>query len=300
MKYMTGADMLAVKEIHARDLSYKDSVVIPQNWTDTILRPMLAVYNALDLPAKDTVVETYWIRTPYGEVPNYIDVRADTSHTWVKNFKNHIIPCGYEPIDMMMENYNLTMYHYDGHPMVATAIITFKSDSNYNMLALSNEFSEIPGVISSSLPWLFTTNTRDLADTIFSDRIELTYSYHWGDCMSGCYMARYWKFIVYPDCSVAYGGSYGDPLTPTAIAAIMPEATVQITPNPFNSFLSLENQQNLKGEIALYDVLGRQVLSQPLQPGKCQVNTAWLSPGLYTYRVTGPAGAVKTGRIIRN
>jgi len=299
MKYMTGADMLAVKEIHARSLSYKDSVVIPQNWTDTILRPMLAVYNALDLPARDTVASIYYIRTLYGKVPNYIDILADTALSWVKNFKNGVIPCGYEPIDEMMANYNLTMYHYDGHPMASKAILMFRSDSNFNMVAMSNEFLDISGVISAGTG-TFTTNTRDLADTIFSDRIELTYSYHWGDCMSGCYMARYWKFIVYPDCSVAYGGSYGDPLTPTAIAAIMPEATVQITPNPFNSFLSLENQQNLKGEIALYDVLGRQVLSQPLQPVKCQVNTAWLSPGLYTYRVTGPAGAVKTGRIIRN
>ena len=191
MKYMTGADMLAVKEIHARSLSYKDSVVIPQNWTDTILRPMLAVYNAVDLPARDTVVNIYAITTQYGYLLNYAGFIADTGLFWVKNFKDGIIPCGYEPIDNMMNQYGLILYHYDGHPMVSTAAIKFKSDSNYNVIAMIDRFSSIPGVIYSGYTGNQTTNTRDLADTIFSDRIELTYSYHWGDCMSGCYMARY-------------------------------------------------------------------------------------------------------------
>lgn len=299
MKYMTGADMLALKEIFARDLSYKDSVEIPQFWTDTILRPMLAVYNATALPARDTVVNIYMIRTPYGYAHNFSGCKADTSLFWVQNFKNGIVPCGYEPIDNMMDKYGLSLYHYDGHPMVATGGIMLKSDSNYNVAAMANEFLAIPGVVYSGYPGMFTTNTRDLADTIYSDRIELTYSYHWGDCMSGCYMARYWKFIVYPDCSVEYGGSYGDPLTPTTIASLMPEAAIGIHPNPFSSALNVNNPEKLKGQITLYDVLGRQVLSQPLPTENGEINTATLAPGLYTYRITNGEGLFKTGRLLK-
>lgn len=298
MKYMTGADILAVNEIFARDLTYKDSVKIPQNWTDTFLLPMLAIYNAVDLPARDTVVNIYYIEAPYGKVLNRNTFSADTSLFWVKNFKNGIVPCGYAPVDDLLEAYDLVFYHYDGHPMVPEANIYVKSDSNYNMQAVSDKFLSIPG-ISHSGAWAFTLPMYDITATIHSDRTELTYSYGWGDCMAGCYYRRYWKFIVYPDCSVEYGGSYGDPLSPTHIAALMPEAGLTVSPNPFSGFLSLDNPESLQGELLLYDVLGRQALRQALPPGKSQVNTSVLSPGIYTYRITGTKGVLKTGRVVK-
>lgn len=298
MKYMTGADILAVTEIFARDLHYKDSVQIPQNWTDTFLRPMLAIYNALDLPARDTVVNIYYIEAPYGKVLNRNTFMADTSLFWIKNFKLGIVPCGYAPVDKLMEMYDLIFYHYDGHPMASKANIYVKSDSNYNMQAVSDRFMAIPGIDGSGA-WAFTLPMYDITATVQSDRIEMTYSYGWGDCMAGCFYRRYWNFIVYPDCAVEYGGSYGDPLSPTAIATLMPQNQLRVHPNPFSDFLILDNPQSQKGELKLFNMLGQQVFRQALAPGKFQMNTSALPSGLYTYQITGKQDGPVTGRVLK-
>ncbi len=36
--------------------------------------------------------------------------------------------------------------------------------------------------------------TEIINDSIYSTHVELTYSYGWGDCPSGCMWRRYWKF----------------------------------------------------------------------------------------------------------
>lgn len=55
------------------------------------------------------------------------------------------------------------------------------------------------------------------------------------------YQKRYWKFHVYPDCSVVYLGSYGNQLT-GEILSVWHVAPNQIKcyPNPFANTISIE------------------------------------------------------------
>lgn len=298
-RYMTGADMLAVKEILVRDLSYKDSVRIPQNWTDTFLRPMLAIYNAVSLPARDTVVNRFFINAPYGQVMNQHLFRADTNLLWMKNFKNGIVPSGYAPVDDLMSEFELQFYHYSPHPVLPTAAIYTKSDSNYNMKALRDRFLAIPDIMSADAPWSFTLPMFDITAEILPDHVALVYSYGWGDCMSGCFYRRFWKFLVYPDCSVTYAGSYGDLLTGTGIPVAAPGFQVAVQPNPFRDFLTINNAAAAFGTLHLYDVMGRVVISRQLPPGKQQLETASLPAGWYYYRITAATGQSTTGKLLK-
>src|SRR5215218_8938480 len=58
-KYTTDAYRMTMNKLYRNNISYKDSVHIPYSHVDTVMRALLAVYNATGLPARDTVVTQY-------------------------------------------------------------------------------------------------------------------------------------------------------------------------------------------------------------------------------------------------
>ncbi|MDR3194389.1 MAG: hypothetical protein LBT76_03735, partial [Tannerella sp.] len=57
--YKNDADWITLEWLSKANLPGKDSICIPQGKSDTILKALLSVHNALSLPARDTVVNTF-------------------------------------------------------------------------------------------------------------------------------------------------------------------------------------------------------------------------------------------------
>lgn len=296
--YQMGADLLALGEIFNRDLPYKDSILIPQFWRDSMMRPLLAVYHATALPARDTVVTLFPIRKPYSDTLNYVTFAADTAVLWVRNLRDGVFPTGQATIDSLIQQLGLSLYQYEApvSPWSPMGKFTLISDSNFNTVAATNQIEALPSVYEYQLMY-WMDGSQNIADTIYEDRIELTYTYGWGDCPAGCNWSRSWKFIVYPDCSVQYGGSYGDKLDAASITGALPQKDWQIGPNPFQDYLEIKS--NVAVTLILSDALGRQVLVQPVQAGVQRLPTSGLKAGFYFYRVTSGTGLAATGKLLR-
>lgn len=83
-KYNDDADRLALRKIYRNNLTYKDSINIPQEHSDTVLNALIAVYNATTLPARDTVVNMFDIHSFPEIIMNGIEVAADSNLSWMQ------------------------------------------------------------------------------------------------------------------------------------------------------------------------------------------------------------------------
>ena len=232
--YRDDADRLTVKRFYRIDSKFADSILIPKQISDTVLRALIAVYNATSLPARDTVINKLNIHTLSDIAINMFNIDADSNLGWVKNLRSGIIPCGNTRIDSLITPYNFKLLSFRQTYPSYVYRITMKSDSNYNINELTKRMKRVPEVISSSSVFWYGDGNR-IIDSIYSDHVELIYSFGWGDCPSGCINRRYWKFNVYFDCSVEFINSYGKRLS---IKQALME-TISLNPNPFTNHIKI-------------------------------------------------------------
>lgn len=261
-KYLEDAYRLTLRRIENKNYSYKDSVIIPHNYADTALRGLIAVFNAKSLPAVDTITKMYFVhsfKTPY---LNEFSIGADSSLSWMKNFRKGITPTGNHSIDSLVGKYNLKLSKYeDMSSLLHYDRVRLTCDSNYNTKALTKNFSLIPGVKAAQV-FNSVGDGDDITDTIYADHIELIYSIGWGDCPAGCIFRRYWKFNVYWDCSVTYQGSYGNKLSLMQVKDV-PQHDLTVYPNPFKDKIYV---RNFKGncDYSLFNIYGQKISSGAL------------------------------------
>ena len=68
--YIEDADRLALKKIYAQNLADTNSIITSQVHADTVLKALIAVYNATLLPARNAIVSHYNIHSFPNLAPN--------------------------------------------------------------------------------------------------------------------------------------------------------------------------------------------------------------------------------------
>jgi len=250
------AARLALRRVYRNYSSYKDSINIPMAWRETTLRSLLAVYNANSLPARDTVLlSSLNIHTLVNFHVNDIILLSDSNLPWAKQLCNSGFPSGYALLDTFITRHFLTLdecyYNFAFHKIS----FRFKSDRNYNIHALGKLSESIPNVNYYAQGLYF--DGPDITDSVYANFTELVFAYKWDDCFNGCIKKRYWKFHVYPDCSVEYLGSYGNELTGEILSVKhSPFHQLKCYPNPFKNNITVEGISG-KFHYQISDVTGK-------------------------------------------
>jgi len=253
--YNIDAGILTLRKFYENDLPYKDSIEIPSTHVDTFQNALLAVWNATELPARDTVVDILEISTVFDYDIRAFRFKCDNTHQWANNLINGLNETGNETLDSLIDIYQLEyLTHLSG---VDYYYIYLSSNTNYNMPVLSKKFEIVPEVISvyatsGQYPYHIQNN---ITSEIYTDYIDLEYSYGWGDCLNGCFFWRYWDFRVYYDCSVEYLGSHGDLLSGSIIDSPENYSLINIYPNPFFNIIKIEGMEGMI-EYTLYNTNG--------------------------------------------
>lgn len=279
-KYIRDARGLAPKAMQKIGSSYFDSVIIPQEWTDTVLHALLAVYNTTSGP-RDSVVGYHIHCTEFKDIDKFY-LYADTGLGWIQDFKKGVWPTRDTAVNNLIDRYSLVKKSFiiSG----AQANILFQSDSVYNLNGMSEAWNKID-TVTLYPDVLFTTSTI-FVDTMTASYIQLRFRYSCGnDCPSSCEINRYWKYKVYNDCSVEYLGSYGAPINSSScikLALEIKNATqqgVEIYPNPFFDKLKIEGIS--KGTIYIItNIVGQQCMSGVINTNT-ELNTSGLKAGVY-------------------
>lgn len=252
-KYKNDADQLALRRIIRNNLPYADSVFIPSEYSDTVLNALVAVYNAISIPSRDTIISKFDIHAFPLQAMNTVVIEANSNLEWMNQLSANNIPTGHPAIDSILISYNLKVEKYNIYPEGINATVFLHSDINYNMIALAailDTITDVENVFADG--WVGMS--KNIEDSIYGDHIELIYSYRWEEyrCGNKC---RNWKFNVSFDCSVEFVESYGDVITSTKEIAI-PEIT--ISPNPFNNFINI-NGTNSGFEYSIFNNYGQRI-----------------------------------------
>lgn len=285
-KYNNDADRLAVRKFHRNSLPEKDSIIIPTAHSDTVLKALIAVYNAVGLAERDTVINFFDIHSFPKLSLHLFEITADTNLYWVQKIKNGIIPTGDVIIDNIMSDYYLYIQSYSQASSQPWAFINFQTDTNYNIPAFSNLFDTLPGVYFF-YPIGMGGDGNDITDSIHSTHVELIYSYGWGDCLAGCICRRYWKFEVDFNCNVSFSGSYVNfpsycnfPFT--GIQDNERHELISVEPNPFSDHLFVKDMVRFNYNIC--DITGKKIIEGKTVNSKIE-NLEFLKPGIYFLKI---------------
>jgi hypothetical protein len=293
--YKVDAQRMALRKIVRRGLSFKDSVEIPQSHSDTVLKALVAVYNAVNLPARHEVITAYNIHSIPDYNLNVLNIAADSTRAWMDSLQHGNVPTGNYLFDSLFTRYhfqlgtyynisNLLYYHY----------VSLVSDSNYNIAAILPAFNSVAGVYYTETENV-TTDGNDIKDSIFSDHVQLVYSYGWGDCLSGCTERAYWKFNVYYDCTVEFVSKYGDELIATNFNSYELN-NAYVFPNPFRDFISVKGFE-APFTYSIMDLNGKILAEEKAITTKISLPEK-MESGFYLLRISN-ASTQKTFKIIR-
>lgn len=280
--YRTDAQRLALKRILRQNLTYKDSVKISQTHVDTILRALIAVHNLDIVPAVDTVVNLLKIH----DFPSFnlreFQVLASKSYPWIQKLKLNQIPTGDSYIDNLISTYQLTRVSFYSSSS-SWDMVVFRTAENVNLNPIMKAFLDYPSTHVAREAVAGSGAT--IVDSVYSDHVELTYSYGWGDCQAGCMYRRYWKFKVYFDCTVDYLGSYG------SYPVVMPQtqldeisnASMNAYPNPFSDLLTLGGVDS-PFEYSIQNAMGQTISEGHSDDGQIK-DLGQLTPGVYILNI---------------
>ena len=306
IQYRGEADQLALRRTWKVNDSFKDSVAINKDFSDFYLAALLAVYNATALPARDTVVDMLKIRAIRYYEMNGLLISVDTGLTWTKNLNDSIIPTGNPEIDGLISKYALIKEPDWFNGFNKHGSIAFKSDHNWNIGALAHKAMNVEGVLLAG-PNSSALDGKDILDAVHPTYTELEFVYGWdgttipGQCVNGCLWSRVWLFYVYPDCSVEYVSSYGDPIPPSYLTIGLPSMTARapvLYPNPAGSTLNVRldgAERELTVEIR--DLLGRLVLNEVVKPDSA-IDINELPAGVFVVNVKAD-GVVYSQKLLK-
>lgn len=251
--YIEDSEKLAYRKIMRQELDCKDSIIIPKVHLDTVMNALLAVYNATSLPARDSVISIFRIQS-FGPPLNSILISADTNLVWMKNLRSDVFPTGNSFIDSLISVYKFKVDSKD----YWHRFFVLESEINYNLNPIIDNLKKIEGVSSVSSNG-YGGDGNEITDSVYTDFVELIYSYGWGDCQSGCAYRRFWKFRVYYDCSVEFVESFGTPLDITSVHYV-PSDVVSVFPNPFINTIIVKGISH-EFHYTISNILGQKVQS---------------------------------------
>lgn len=312
-RFAKDAKNLAWRRLAEIGLPLADTQVAPIEWRDSVLRPLLAVYNS-GLPGVDTI---------YSKIPlvidNYFDtikiaasdekeigltIIADTSYEWVKNLylwvhgeRDSLHPTGDRVIDSLLHRFGLEYYSYHLSEYELGLRVQFTTRNVNAIFAIEEAFEKLEGMYSAYTYYRTIGGmSSEIYEFISDGSVSLLYYYAWGDCQSGCMNTHYWQFTVFPDCSVRLDSSYGAPLQLLSVRKAHFN-TLSLYPNPVTDKLIIEAQE--RGTAIISDVNGKEVQTAALRDGKNEVVVSELASGMYFITLRSSDGSVRTGQFIK-
>ncbi len=300
-KYKKDADRLALRRTFHVNTTFTDSVNVDKLLSNLYLKALIAVYNATALPARDTVIKMCNIHSVADPDMNEFYISADSNLAWMQNLRNNVSPINNTLLDNVINKYALSKKQYSAWNFTPYHTIVFKTDSNLNMLALSDLTSTVQGVYSvgpNAIPW----DGPDIRDSLNPNFTQLVYSYGWSDCAVGCIYRTFWEFKVYNNCSVEYLGTYGDALPPgVSIKENFNDLkSFKIYPNPVGVKLYFEFASALTSDlkVIICNTLGQIVFAKKIEDLNKEIDVSFLKSGIYYLKVER-LGGQKVFRLVK-
>ena len=286
--YTKDVKHLTLTRIFEVQSPYMDSIEIPVIFEDTIWQPLAAIFNASEIPERDSVFDIYCIHQIVSNV--YFETMAvliDTACPWYDNWANYVITTGVPEIDRVFDKYmyEVSCFHNN------TRWAFLELYQSLNIIALGNWLSSFDW-IEDTEPSGYLGDGSNILYTPMTDGWDVAFELGYGDCWNGCQATRTYDFHVYPDCSVAFQGAttqghLGLPLpdpTNCMITGIHSDLNerpaLKLYPNPASDEVMIETAEGSFSTYAILSVTGK-ILQEGTLLQNEPLHVGMLDPGIY-------------------
>lgn len=273
-------------------------VTIPDQELINIKEALNAVYNASELSGYDTIMLSY---TRFPDLNHYA-ILCDSNTIWAEQWKQGNLLTGDSAMDSLLLFLEFELIKYEFDENYEGAFVEFYTEKTNNVYAVSNEFLTFSGI---EMAYTYDNNSILESKRLNYQKIDeirsLTYSYGWGDCITGCTDWKHWNINVYPDCSVEIVGN--NPPIYTNIDDKEVQLFVKIYPNPIKRFVKFDFKLQQKATVIIefYNQFGEKVdeVRNGISEGKQSIewDTKELKSGIY-YFILKSENIKKNGKLI--
>ena len=284
-KFKEDATKLAIIRLYEVQSKDTAQAFVPSKTIDSTLTALVAVYNARNLPARDTVFNMLSFKVFYPAL-NQLYI-ATTNVSWTNQWAAKQTRTGFVGIDSILDNYKFTLKsYYDTYTTLRYGLGVFITDSMLNIRALRNRINTFEGVRYTEggfvgfYDYINGPNIKYQVEP--SGNKLLLFDYRWGEvCPSGCEKRRIWTFRIYPDCRVEYLGVSGKLLDFILSNSENNNLNkrIDIYPNPTTNHITLSSTDAFE-TYNIVDITGKTVLKGTLN-SKSEIDVAALPDGLY-------------------
>jgi hypothetical protein len=288
---------LVIKRMQALNSPDQTLIEIPQIWQDSIMEGMAAIFNAPDLPERDSVFDLYCVHDRFSSpaLLGFI-IGVDTNTPMADAWSTGELLTGNAILDTLLVKYNFELTNY-----FSFGAGVFYTDQYLNLFALADSIvSSVPGVSYGEPDYLIGGAGQIVYATDELGNRYYDFRYEWNDCFDGCDNFYTWKFLVSPQCEVEFlgtdeGGFFGLEDLPEPTNCMLTdveqefENTIQIEifPNPVSEELFVYGPEVLT-QWRIFDNLGRLVKQGKIERSNISVES--LVPGIYWFYAVSAEG----------
>ena len=279
---------LVIKRMQALNSPDQSLIEIPQIWQDSILEGMAAIFNAPDLPERDSVFDLYCVHDQFSSpaLLGFI-IGVDTNTPMADAWSAGELLTGNAILDTLLVKYNFELTNY-----FSFGAGVFYTDQYLNLFALADSIvSSVPGVSYGEPDYLIGGAGQIVYVTDEPGNRYYDFRYEWNDCFDGCDNFYTWKFVVSPQCEVEFlgteeGGVFGLENLPEPVNCLLTDVEqdlekrtqFEIFPNPVSEELFISDPETLI-QWRIFDNWGRMVKQGIMQHSTISVED--LIPGIY-------------------
>lgn len=272
--YQFDTDVIAL-DISRNSNYYVDSIIIPKLLKDSIMRALIAVYNAENIPNKEFINNYHINKNGYSiKNMNAFSIVTDTSIYWMKNLYNGGTVSNNSTIDSLITVFGFKVSSINKYKDEFT--LDLLSESNCNIQAAQNFIANVEGIKQIVNPpsnlgyvqWNDYITYKSYADSIILDYVTIdnVLSNH-----------RHRIFKIYNNCSVEILEFYL-----TSIDNNSYNSKPFYYPNPCNTILTINTSGN--SIITIYDV-NNSIVYQNETDTSIEINTSNFRKGIYIVEV---------------
>ena len=290
---------LVIKRMQALNSPDQALIEIPQIWQDSILEGMAAIFNAPDLPERDSVFDLYCVHD-VATSPALLGfiIGVETNTPMAQAWENGELLTGNAILDTLLVKYNFELTNY-----FSFGGGVFYTDRIINLFALADSIvNSVPGVTYGEPDYLIGGAGRIEYATDAEGNRFFDFRFEWNDCFDGCDNFYTWKFGVTPDCQVEFlgteeGGFFGIEDLPEPVNCMLTDIepfpgasyVIKIFPNPVRDQLYFSGPKP-DTQWQIFDALGR--LKKTGNAAQQNINLTELPSGAYWLRWLNDYGKV--------
>ena len=208
----------------------------------------------------------------------YSDTNGYIPLIFEMNLQGELLKCKYLP------GFTLHNYLYPAKMVFKNDLLTFSfndSGSNFKIFSVDTSLSQFCNAVDTNL-------------TIYDDGnylympLNLNHSQNTDDLQDDSVLISN-LLINYTDCIDSTVGIGDKPYN----------YIVHVFPNPFTSTLTISTNDHISGELEIYDLQHRKLLSKHFENSQ-SINTEELIPGIYIYEITSKNEIIARGMSIKN